>query len=181
MLGTGKGFGFSLKPDFGRYGFLGVWNTEMEADDFLANSAFMKQDAQHAEQITTAKLIPVKAKGAWSGQNPFTPLFQPPEDEHRIAVLTRASIRMHSLRRFWQHVPSTSDELEQAGGLRYSIGLGEGPFKLQATFSIWESEPAMNDFAYNSTTHKSVIQKTRSEGWYAEDLCARFLVLEDFI
>ena len=182
MLGTGRGLGFSIKPDFGKYGFLGVWDSERHADDFLNSSTFMKQYKAHADDITTIKLIPIKADGMWSGQNPFIPVFQPEEsyNQGKVAVLTRASIRLGSLKRFWQHVPNTSDALAEAPGLKFSIGLGETPFIHQATFSIWNSVEAMKNFAYQSPIHQAVIRKTRSENWYSEDLFARFLVLKDF-
>lgn len=179
LLGTGKGLGFSKTPDFSRYGFLGVWDSQDAANEFLTNSAFINQYQKHSWQTDTFYLAPVKAKGLWSGVNPFSPVFESHPDDEHIAVLTRASIRWRKLLRFWQHVPQTSQELENAKGLKYSIGLGEAPFKHQATFSIWESQKAMEHFAYQSRHHQSVIQKTRSEDWYSEDLFSRFLILSN--
>lgn len=178
LLGTGEGIGFSVKPNFGKYGFFGVWESKAEADNFLQNSSFIHQYQRHSEEINTLKLIPVQAKGLWSGQNPFSPAFEDFQEGGRVVVLTRASIRWTRLKRFWEHVPSTSEELAKAEGLYYSIGLGEAPLIHQATLSIWENHEAMKHFAYHSPVHKEVIQKTRAENWYSEDLFARFLVLE---
>ncbi len=178
LLGTGEGIGFSMKPNFNKYGFLGVWDSTVEADDFFRRSNFIHQYQRHASQVKTLKLIPVQAKGLWSGQNPFDPVFKDFQEGGRVAVLTRASIRWQKLKRFWEHVPATSEELAKANGLAYSIGLGEAPLIHQATLSIWENDEAMKHFAYHSPVHKTVIQKTREENWYSEDLFARFLVLE---
>jgi hypothetical protein len=34
-LGTGSGNGFSIKPDFSTYGFVTVFDTEKQAEDFV--------------------------------------------------------------------------------------------------------------------------------------------------
>ena len=39
LMGTGSGNGFSLWPDFGTYAFLGVWDNQKSADDFLKHNA----------------------------------------------------------------------------------------------------------------------------------------------
>jgi len=47
----------------------------------------------------------------------------------------------------------------------------------QATFSVWDSARAMQDYAYKDARHREVIQLTRREQWYGEELFARFRVL----
>jgi hypothetical protein len=58
------------------------------------------------------------------------------------------------------------------------IGIGEAPVGLQGTFSIWRDARALSDFAYRAPEHASVIRRTRELGWYAEELFARFAVLD---
>jgi hypothetical protein len=174
LLGTGAGGGgFSLRPNFARYGLLGVWKNESSARDFLENSARMKKYRKRAAEIWTVFLLPTKAHGAWSGQNPFE-IADAENENAPVAVLTRATIRLSKLKRFWAHVPAASDELVKADGLIRSIGVGEAPFVRQATFSFWQSESAMKNFAYHGAVHREIIKKTRAENWYAEDLFARF-------
>jgi hypothetical protein len=64
-----------------------------------------------------------------------------------------------------------------ADGLRFSLGLGERPLVRQATLSVWDSLTQMQRFAYHAPGHRTVMQRTRAEGWYAEELFARFRVL----
>lgn len=173
LLGTGDGGGFSLKPHWGRYGLMQVWDSPEAADEFLANSSLMQKYRRRAAEIWTVKLLPVKAHGKWSGANPFEPLAAP-KPNAPTAVLTRAKIRFSKLHRFWRYVPATSREIEQAEGLIASIGVGEAPFIRQATFSLWQNEKAMQNFAYKSAVHREVIKLTRQENWYSEDLFARF-------
>ena len=54
------------------------------------------------------------------------------------------------------------------------MSLGEAPLLFQATFSLWDSLPAMQAFAYRCAEHAGVIRRTRAAGWYAEELFARF-------
>lgn len=173
LLGSGDGGGFSLKPDWGRYGLLQVWASDADAERFFAESRLIEKYHRHAYEIWTVKLMPVKSQGAWAGVNPFLPAadFDP---EKPIAVLTRAAINLSKLQRFWSFVPGTSREIAEAEGLIASLGIGEAPFVKQATFSLWRSFEDVRRFAYKSPVHREVIKLTRGENWYKEELFARF-------
>jgi heme-degrading monooxygenase HmoA len=182
LMGTGTGIGFSMTPDLGQYGLLTVWDDVDHANTFLNKGQLASEFHNHSSDHSNFYLVPTKSQGLWSGENPFEPVWDP---EHldtanlRMAILTRATIAWSSLHRFWQHVPYTSQELENSKGVQFSAGLGEAPFVLQATFSIWQNYEAMKNFAYNSPEHLEVIRKTREEQWYAEELFARFYLLDD--
>ncbi len=175
LLGSGHGSGFSLRPNWARYGLLAVWETEEAARNFLAHAQLMQKYRSHADEIWTIHMLPLQAHGAWSGVNPFLPLASVPSNGP-IAVLTRATIRLKRMRAFWSEVPNTSRLLENASGRIASVGIGEAPFFRQATFSLWRSAAEMQAFAYRSD-HQRVIQRTREEGWYREELFARFAPL----
>jgi hypothetical protein len=70
-----------------------------------------------------------------------------------------------------------SADLRQVAGLRLAVGIGEAPIGLQGTFSVWESGAALNDFAHRREPHIDAVRRTATEGWYAEELFARFEVL----
>lgn len=175
LLGSGHGSGFSLKPNWSRYGLLAVWESRDAADAFFANSEIAAAYRRHAEEIWTVRLLATQAHGSWSGRNPFLPIAFSPGRPGPIAVLTRATIRWNRLRAFWSAVPSTSRALDGANGLIASIGIGEAPFFRQATFSLWRSEADMQTFAYTTSEHRQAIRRTRDDGWYAEELFARFV------
>jgi len=172
LLGSGHGSGFSLQPNWSRYGLLAVWEGEAAARDFFAHAALMKKYRGHADEIWTVHMLPLQAHGAWSGVNPFLPLAGVAASGP-IAVLTRATIRLNRMRAFWSEVPGTSRVLENAAGRLASIGIGEAPFFRQATFSLWRSVAEMQAFAYRSD-HERVLRRTRDEHWYREELFARF-------
>ncbi|PSR53125.1 spheroidene monooxygenase [Adhaeribacter arboris] len=177
LLGSGKGRVFSLKPDFNRYGLFATWQTEADANAFFSHSGVMKMYYENCQEVWTIKLLPYKAHGLWDGQNPLPGLTTEPSSEQPIAVLTRAAINWRSLPAFWKNGTLTSQALESAPGVLASIGLGELPFVRQATFSIWSSQEQMRNYAYQNQAHRAVVQRTRAEKWYKEELFARFQVL----
>ena len=69
--------------------------------------------------------------------------------------------------------------LKNSPGLISAIGIGEAPLGLQGTFSIWENQKAIRDFAYKGAAHQAAIEATHRERWYAEELFARFAITED--
>ena len=186
LLGSGAANGFGLWPNLDRYGFMAVWEDEAAADAFFAgHPLWATYQARSAEQWALG-LAPVKSQGLWDGQTPFayappTPVTAPAgsdnDDSAPMAVLTRASISWRKTRRFWQFVEPTSAALAQAAGVRAAIGLGELPVVRQATFSVWESARAMQQYAYRDARHREVIILTKREQWYREELFARFRVL----
>ena len=177
LMGSGQGQVFSLKPNFYRYGLFATWQDAAQAEAFFKNSEFMQLYRENCREIWTVNLVPYKTHGLWDGQNPFTALASEPNPQEPIAVLTRAAINWRSLPAFWKHGTLTSQALEKAAGVKASIGLGELPFVRQATFSIWENQAAMQAYAYQNQAHRAVMQRTRAENWYREELFARFKVL----
>src|SRR5918993_834314 len=176
LLGTGHGRGFSLRPDFSRYGLLAVWESVDAADRFISASPLMDAYRQRSAECWNLWLRPYDARGAWGGSNPFLPLARS-AGSGPVAVLTRAAIRVTRLRSFWGAVPSTTPGLDRASGLLASLGTGEAPFVRPATFSVWRSEADLIAYAYGDAHHEEVIRRRAVEGWYSEELFARFTPL----
>ncbi len=174
LLGTGSGFGFSLWPDFNTYALLMKWDKEASSKTFFDNLAIFSDLQSHSESIKTYYLESIGAHGSWYGKNPF-----PEKTDYaggEIAVITRARININKLPRFWQFVPKASKAIQNAKGLLYTKGIGEWPLIEQATFSIWENEKAMKDYAYQDI-HREIIGKVKKENWYKEELFSRFNVI----
>ena len=119
----------------------------------------------------------IEGHGSWDGKQCFGELPKQTDYEGLIAVLTRATIRFKSLRRFWKNIDKVASQMAVADGYITSLGIGEVPFIKQATFSIWESKAHMKQFAYQAHDHAEVIRKTRKEDWYSEDMFVRFKIL----
>ena len=185
FLGTGGGDGFSIRPDFSTYAFLGVWEDESdyvkcfeEHPVFLEyqNKAFVQRDL---------KLKAVKSYGQWSGTNHFKKqegdLDQNTTEKLQAVVITRATLRWSRLLSFWKAVPAASRAIKQAKWVSYYKGIGEWPFIQQATVSIWDDFDAVNRFAYQGKQHAKIVQQTRQKKWYKEDLFSRFYLLSDTV
>ncbi|GAA3950983.1 spheroidene monooxygenase [Hymenobacter algoricola] len=176
LLGSGAG-GFGALPNLSRYGLMAVWESEAAAAAFFATHSLWQEYQRRAQETWTAQLAPLKSHGLWDGTNPFEYPTEAPAADGPVAVLTRASIHWLKAPRFWRYVAPTSATVAHAPGVRAAIGLGELPVVRQATFSLWESAQAMQDYAYRSEKHKEVIRLTRQEKWYSEEMFARFRVL----
>ena len=169
-VGTGSGIGYSIRPDFSVYGMLAVWESERDAENFLASGYFRRFIAHSSEQYTVF-LKPLGSKGSWSGFNQWR-FSSPSAESHLIAALTRATVRIRFLVKFWSMVPRVSREHEGFRGLIFTKGIGEYPLFEQATFTIWENKECMNEFAWN-TFHATAIRETRKRKGFKEEMFTR--------
>jgi len=178
MLGTGSSPGFSMYPDFSTYALLQTWTTKDDAETYFSSNEYFKRMVSKTFMQRTIFMIPFKSSGLWDGKNPFN-VNDKLIHSGKIGVLTRATINFTKLTHFWRSVKSASNAISEARGVSFFKGVGELPFIQQATFSIWESEKDINDFAYSNTSHKNIVSKTKKQNWYKEDLFARFHILSD--
>lgn len=177
LLGTGKGRTFTPRDaDLRRWGLLAVWDDAGAADAFEGGVVSRRWDRIAAERWS-ARLRPLSSRGRWSRREPFG---RPPAApwDGPVAAITRARLVPARAMTFWRASPPVAADLREADGLRLALGIGESPIGLQGTFSLWDSADALNAFAYRRPRHVAVIERTRSEGWYAEELFARFAVLD---
>lgn len=177
LLGSGRNGTFDLQPDWQQWGLLAVWDNRDAYDKFAEKSFVSKWWKTLGAESWTVLCQPVQSHGKWDGKEPFGK----PEDrinDGPMAVLTRATIKISRMKSFWSNVDEVANLMVGAPGYITSFGVGEAPVYRQATFSVWESMEHMKAFAYGSKQHAEVIKKTRSEGWYSEELFARFRILE---
>jgi hypothetical protein len=184
LMGCGKNGTFDKTPDWRQWALLAAFeNNETVSSKkvSLQNQlpGFIKKYWQifNCEQVHFV-LEPIEGHGTWDGKACFGKLPKTTDFEGVIAVLTRATIRLNRLSNFWKHVDSVANQMAGASGFIGSYGIGEIPFIKQATFSIWQSKEHMKAFAYTMKEHREVIQKTRKENWYSEDMFTRFKVIE---
>lgn len=174
LLGSGKGDGFHPLPDWSVYALLQVWETEADAARFFQQSQLMEKYRAHSSERWTIYLRSTASKGAWAGQNPFPPAADQDAENPYVAVITRATIRLRHLYRFWKYVPISQQPLRDNAGLLFTKGIGEAPIVQMATFSLWKNAEALRAFAYQSAEHRAAIAQTRALDWYAEELFGRF-------
>jgi hypothetical protein len=171
-LGSGSGNGFSIWPDFSTFGLLTVFNSEVEAKNFLVSEVISKYE-KNAEKYSHVLMHSIKAHGKWSKQEPFKTAVKYDESKP-IAVITRATIKPRLAHKFWKYVPSVSKSMDNHEGLIFSKGIGEWPILMQATFSLWNKGDDMMLYAYKNKKHADMVKKTRELGWYSEEMFSRF-------
>lgn len=176
-LGTGRGETFTPNDaDAKRWGLL-VVIPKSEIDSF-DSSTLISSWRKIATLEYRAILQPISSHGEWSKQQPFN-ADQNPEWSGPVAALTRARIKWSMNSKFWRAVPPVTVSLKAAPGLMSAIGIGEAPIGLQGTFSRWESGALLREFAYKGPAHVKAIKATKDLDWYAEELFARFAILEE--
>ncbi len=182
LMGSGRNGTFDMIPDWRQWAILEVFidqsndilysNTKRQTPTFLTEWwRFF-----HCEKWTIL-LEPIEGHGTWDGKKCFGNIPKQSDYEGPIAILTRATIRISKLKHFWSHVDSIAAQMANAPGFITSFGIGEVPLIKQATFSIWESKAQMKMFAYQMQDHAKVIQKTRKENWYQEEMFVRFKMI----
>lgn len=174
LMGSGGGNGFSVRPNFGVYAWLGHWRDEAAADRFFADHGWFAEVRARTDHLLTVRMEATMAHGLWGGGMPFTPRPADYDASAPVAVITRATIHPTKLPDFWRYVPATSASAYDHPARLLSLGIGEYPIFMQATFSIWESGRAMTDFAYAGKDHREVVGLTRQRGWYKEEMFSRF-------
>jgi hypothetical protein len=184
LLGCGKNGSFDKVPDLQQWAVLVTINNN-DTNDFIELFDYKNIYGRfisnwwkffHCSKWTMV-LEPLEGHGSWEGKEVFGPLSRTSDYDGLIAVLTRATIRLNRLPRFWQHVKSVSDKMATSDGFITSIGIGEVPWIKQATFSIWENKESLKTFAYKLQEHTEVIRKTRLEKWYSDEMFVRFKII----
>lgn len=177
LLGTGGGRTFTPSDaDPLHWALLTVWDSDVTAQTFAETGEVPGSWQRIASETLLIRLLPIASRGQWSRQRPFGDP-SPRPTSGPVASLTRARIVTTKIPRFWRAVPPVSTDLHRARGLRLALGIGELPLGLQGTFSIWDSDQALGEFAHRRPPHTKAIELTAAENWYAEELFARFSVV----
>jgi hypothetical protein len=79
---------------------------------------------------------------------------------------------------FWRAIPGVAATLPAAPGLLAAFGVGEAPLGWQGTVSVWRGTTDLVGFAYGRSEHREAVAATPVRRWYAEELFARFMVLD---
>jgi len=99
-------------------------------------------------------------------------------DPGPVVALTRATMRVSRFLRFWSRVPDISAVIGADPNVIFKIGIGEVPLLHQVTFSIWPDAASMAHFARGDGPHGRAIKAVRDEGWFSEELYARFAIVD---
>jgi heme-degrading monooxygenase HmoA len=176
LLGTGHGSDTSPGADLHRTALFAVWDDEEALDAHLASPAVRAREASPDRvESYVVRLRGLGGHGTWRGVAVLDEIDRASEDpDGPVAVLTRADVRLRHWRTFATAGRPVSAELQGAPGLLRVAGVGEAPVGRQATFSLWRSAADVRRFAHHLPEHAAVVRRTRAEGWYGEELFARF-------
>ena len=171
LLGTGAGSDTGPGADLRRSALFAVWDDDAALEAFHIRMADRWAAADEAWHV---RLRAAGGHGTWRGV-PVLDLLAPAHTNGGpVAIITRADVRLRSWRTFRAAGRPVSDELQRADGLLAVVGIGEAPVGRLGTFSLWRDLAAARAFAVDRPHHREVVQRTRREDWYGEELFARF-------
>jgi spheroidene monooxygenase len=176
LFGTGTGEGFTPVPNFGVYAVMATWPDLETARKRVATGEVYRRYRAHADESCTIFMSAVSSRGQWDAREPFE-TEGVRELPRPIAVITRATLKKKHVLDFWGNTPGISVTVREQDHLLFKMGMGEVPWFQQVTFSIWDDPEAMKAFAYGSASHAAAIKGVRQNGWFKEELYARFRVL----
>ncbi|WP_232323657.1 monooxygenase [Catenuloplanes japonicus] len=177
LLGTGTGATFGPgDADLTRWAALTVWDSAADAAGF-AGSTVGRAWARLSTASARLDLRPLHSRGTWSGRTPFVPE-NGPKTDGQVLALTRARLAPARTLTFWRAIPPVAAALHEAEGVLSRFGVGEAPIGWQGTISVWRSTADLMEFAYRHPEHRAAIARTPTARWYAEELFARFAVLD---
>lgn len=176
LCGSGTGEGFTPRPNTAVWAILATWPDEATARARIAGAPIYRRWMRRADETWTVFLQAASVRGHWSGVIPF--LATVPAPDGPLAAMTRATVRSSRALRFWNRVPDISAVIGQDPNVIFKIGIGEIPLIHQVTFSIWPDAAAMAGFARGDGPHGRAIRAVRDEGWFREELYARFRILD---
>ena len=176
LCGSGTGEGFTPLPNTAVYAILATWPDAETAKARISGMGIFQKYRGKSSENWTVFMSPNSTRGAWSGKTPFS--VSNNAETGPLAALTRATIKPGILARFWKRVPNISGVIGQDPNVLFKIGIGEVPWLHQVTFSIWPDAAKMANFA-RTGHHAEAIKAVREEGWFREELYARFTLLSD--
>lgn len=173
---SGEGFAPVALPTV--FAIVATWPGEEIARRGTVEDRVFRSFRRRSDEHWTVFLGTRSVRGNWSGVAPFQITQDRAPASGPVAALTRANIRPAKALRFWDRVPEISRRVGTDPNVVFKIGIGEMPLLHQVTFSIWPSIEAMAAFA-RTGAHAEAIRAVRENGWFSEELYARFTVLSD--
>lgn len=175
QLGTGRTAELRGGADLTRWALFATWRDAGALEHFLATSPVAARWREHGEEHCTLELAPLRWHGLWDARDPLAGA-QPAGEAGRVAVLTRATLRWRTALSFHAASGAPYRAFLASPGVVAAAWVSEMPFTRFGTFSVWESAEAMKAFSYGQATHLETMRRKRDEGWYSEELFARFAV-----
>lgn len=169
LLGTGHASSAGAGVDVRRWATFVAWKREPDLAAWHRSHAAVAAEGE----CWSVLLEVVSAHGQWGGVELDGPeVAVPPPGP--IAVLTRARVCTSRVPALLAAASTVEKERAAAPGLLASVSIRDWPVWVQGSFSLWCDVASMRAFARASAGHGPVIRRTRSDGWYTEELFARF-------
>lgn len=183
VMGSGEGGGFGLRPSSTHQGMILLFD-EIEHASQCIKSLEITEYRDKTREFWQGMLLVNSCRGAWDSQNwqsQGADLDTLSHDELTpyTASLTRASVKATKALEFWRFSPAAQADLKTAQGCELAVGLGEAPLVRQCTFSIWQNDQSMVNYARQGA-HLKAIAAAQKFDFFSESMFVRMKVLHMF-
>ncbi len=183
VMGSGHAGGFSIRPSPSHQGLVCRFRNTDSALKFL-QGPHVSAMREKARESWCGLLAVTSARGEWDQAKwPLTDEVSRKygavlsgNKAQPLAVLTRASIVPSKTMSFWRYAPAAQADLQNSKGCLLSMGLGEIPLVRQCTFSLWQDQQAMRDYAFQGS-HQTAITAAYKNDFFSESLFVHMQVL----
>jgi hypothetical protein len=152
------------RPDFTRWAFFGVWQTEAALSLFLESAPLAQEWRDQAAEAWHVWLKPLRSSGTWQGTNPVEQFDTADSPKSPVVVLTRGDVRFSKLAAFWLWgTYAAVTDVRKAPGFISGITMTERPFVEVATFTVWQSLNDAASFAYKRFVHQEIVARNQRE------------------
>lgn len=149
-----------------------MWSDAVALDRFLADHPIARR-WEGSGEAWHVRLRRLGGHGTWHGFDVGEGL-EAGRADGAVAVLTRADVRLRSWRAFAKMSRVVDESAQRANGLLDVVGIRDAPIGRLGTFSLWRSLHDARAFAAHNSVHHDMVLRTRSEGWFTEELFCRF-------
>lgn len=147
-----------LRPDFHRWAFFAVWDSDTSLADFLNHSPVGRSWQNRAAQAWHLWMRPLRTRGPWAGLALLHDTAKPSTVDGPVAEIVRLDLSLRGTLAMWGWAaPHVLGHIPDNDALLLGIPLVDRPYTQPVSFSLWRSADCANTFAYRDPGHRHAV------------------------
>jgi hypothetical protein len=151
-----------MRPNLREWAYFAVWETEADADRFLAGSRIAQRWSDDAAEVWSTWLRPAYARGNWAGIKALHGFEPDGPASGPLATITRLDLPARALAAMWlSAAPRIAAEMPSVPGFVVGIPILDRVTVQRMSFSLWRSVDDAMSFAYAGARHAQAVERLR--------------------
>ncbi len=149
-----------LKPDFWRWAFFAIWESEDALARFMERSLVARGWSDAAREALHLWLKPTRTRGIWSAIRALEGTERRGLPKTPAAFITRLDLSIRGTLTMWlTAAPGILAHVPDRDALKLAIPLVDRPYAQPMTFTIWTSLDRALAFAYRDGAHSKAVER----------------------